>query len=672
MALDRGLRAPRRPADAPRSSAATGASTGSAFPRFDSGACFAALARHGGERPLDASARRASSAAPGGATAGHARPRDRARDRRGRRAAHRLHAAARRRSPTSCASSRASAGGCEMRMELVMRFDYGSIVPWVRNVDGTLIAIAGPGARPLRTPVELEGAQPAHVRRRSRCARATSAVRPDLVAVARALRRSRRRRGGARRTPWRCWQEWSERCTDEGPLARGRRRSLHHAEGAHLRADRRDRRRADDVAPRGARRRPELGLPLLLAARRDAHAARVHPRRLHRRRRAHGATGCCARSPARPTTSRSCTASPASGGSPSSSCPGSPGYEGSRPVRIGNGAVEQLQLDVYGEVIDALYLARRQGLAASDDAWALARKTFDWLESNWQEPDEGIWEVRGPRRHFTHSKVMAWVAFDRAVKTVEQLDREGPIDRWRAPDGRSGRTILARASTPSVGAFVQYFGSDRLDASLLLIPLVGFLPRTTRVSSARSRRSSATSCATASSSATARTRRTSTSTGCRRARACSCRARSGSPRCSRSRGALDEAVELYERLLSLRNDLGLHLRGVRPGARAARRQLPAGVHAPRRSSRPPSRSRKSQGRKLRAVPRLAAAYSAAAEGVRPRERRPDGVVLGDLAGERAERLELRDEDVAVLADALEAAAREDERLGAHDVARCRS
>src|SRR6185503_8825456 len=95
------------------------------------------------------------------------------------------------------------------------------------------------------------------------------------------------------------------------------------------------------------------------------------------------------------------------------------GYEGSRPVRIGNGASGQRQLDVYGEVVDAFYQARRQGLPASDDAWRLTGKVFDWLESSWREPDEGIWEVRGPRRHFTHSKVMAWVAFDRAVKTIE-------------------------------------------------------------------------------------------------------------------------------------------------------------------------------------------------------------------------------------------------------------
>jgi GH15 family glucan-1,4-alpha-glucosidase len=151
------------------------------------------------------------------------------------------------------------------------------------------------------------------------------------------------------------------------------------------------------------------------------------------------------------------------------------GYEGSRPVRVGNGAAHQLQLDVYGEIVDALYQARKQGLGASDDAWKLARHTFDWLESGWRQEDEGIWEVRGPRRHFTHSKVMAWVAFDRAVKSVEKLDRDGPVERWKAARKAIKDEVLREGYNAELGSFVQYFGSDRLDASCLLIPLVGFL-----------------------------------------------------------------------------------------------------------------------------------------------------------------------------------------------------
>ena len=155
------------------------------------------------------------------------------------------------------------------------------------------------------------------------------------------------------------------------------------------------------------------------------------------------------------------------------------GYEGSRPVRIGNGASDQLQLDVYGEVVDALYQARVKGLGASDDAWALATQDLRVAgDRAGSQEDEGIWEVRGPRRHFTHSKVMAWVAFDRAVKSVEKLGRDGPVDRWRAHARAIREDVLANGYNADLGSFVQYYGSDRLDASLLLIPLVGFLPAT--------------------------------------------------------------------------------------------------------------------------------------------------------------------------------------------------
>jgi GH15 family glucan-1,4-alpha-glucosidase len=147
-------------------------------------------------------------------------------------------------------------------------------------------------------------------------------------------------------------------------------------------------------------------------------------------------------------------------------------------VRIGNAASAQRQLDVYGEVADAFYQARRRGLVPSDDAWGLTNKLFEWLESGWHEPDEGIWEVRGPKRHFTHSKVMAWVAFDRAVKMVEELGREGPVDRWRAAREDIRDEVLRQGYDAGRGAFVQYYGTDRLDASLLMIPLVGFLPPT--------------------------------------------------------------------------------------------------------------------------------------------------------------------------------------------------
>jgi len=153
-----------------------------------------------------------------------------------------------------------------------------------------------------------------------------------------------------------------------------------------------------------------------------------------------------------------------------------PGYERSTPVRIGNAASQQRQLDVYGEVLDALYHARLSGLEPSKDAWALIRKLLQWLEKGWREPDEGIWEVRGPRRHFTHSKVMAWVAFDRAIRMIEEDGLGGPVDRWRALREEIHDEVCREGLSEKLGAFTQSYGLDRLDASLLMIPLVGFLP----------------------------------------------------------------------------------------------------------------------------------------------------------------------------------------------------
>jgi GH15 family glucan-1,4-alpha-glucosidase len=153
-----------------------------------------------------------------------------------------------------------------------------------------------------------------------------------------------------------------------------------------------------------------------------------------------------------------------------------PGYEGSSPVRIGNAAAGQLQLDVYGEVLDALHQARRMGLDQSADAWAIQKVLCDWLESNWQSPDDGIWEMRGKRSQYTHSKVMAWVAFDRAVKAVEQHGMTGPVDRWQRARDAVHRDACDNGFDARAGAFTQSYGSSVLDASLLLIPSVGFLP----------------------------------------------------------------------------------------------------------------------------------------------------------------------------------------------------
>jgi GH15 family glucan-1,4-alpha-glucosidase len=152
------------------------------------------------------------------------------------------------------------------------------------------------------------------------------------------------------------------------------------------------------------------------------------------------------------------------------------GYEGSRPVRVGNGASDQFQLDVYGEVMDVLHQARRRHIEPDDQSWALQRVLLADLEQRWHEPDEGIWEVRGPRRQFTHSKVLAWVAFDRGVKAVEEYGRAGNVDRWRDCRDEIKAQVLARGYNEELGSFVQSYDSERVDASLLTLPLYGFLP----------------------------------------------------------------------------------------------------------------------------------------------------------------------------------------------------
>ena len=233
------------------------------------------------------------------------------------------------------------------------------------------------------------------------------------------------------------------------------------------------------------------------------------------------------------------------------------GYEGSRPVRIGNAASGQLQLDVYGEVADALYHARQAGIGASPDAWALNKKLLEWLEDGWRQPDEGIWEVRGPRRHFVHSKVMAWVAFDRAVRSVEEYEREGPVDRWRQLRDEIHGDVCREGFSEKLGAFTQSYGMDRLDASLLMVPLVGFLPaddeRVVGTVAAIERE-------LVEDGLVARYRADEENTGV-----------DGLPPgeatflpCSFwlaqvyvMQGRMDEAETLFERLLGLRNDLGL-------------------------------------------------------------------------------------------------------------------
>jgi GH15 family glucan-1,4-alpha-glucosidase len=153
-----------------------------------------------------------------------------------------------------------------------------------------------------------------------------------------------------------------------------------------------------------------------------------------------------------------------------------PGYEKSAPVRVGNAASRQFQLDVYGEVMDTLHLARRADMTPHADAWQVQVAILEFLESHWERPDEGLWEVRGPPQHFVHSKMMAWVAFDRVIRDAEEYGFEGPLERWRATRDAIHAQVCERGYDAALGAFVQHYGAKSLDASVLLMPQVGFLP----------------------------------------------------------------------------------------------------------------------------------------------------------------------------------------------------
>ncbi len=235
-----------------------------------------------------------------------------------------------------------------------------------------------------------------------------------------------------------------------------------------------------------------------------------------------------------------------------------PGYERSAPVRIGNAAADQRQLDVYGEVIDALHLSVRSGLPVRRHSWSLQRMLLDFVEKHWEEPDNGLWEVRGPRRHFVHSKVMAWVAFDRAVDMVENGPAAGPADRWRKVRDRIRREVCEHGYDPARGAFTQYYGGTGLDAAVLLIPELGFLPPDDpRVTSTVNviKRELVTD---------GLVRRYSLTEGGQSAVDGLSGSEGAFLACSfwlanalELTGQRDEAVELFEKLLSLRNDVGL-------------------------------------------------------------------------------------------------------------------
>ncbi|MGH9026586.1 MAG: glycoside hydrolase family 15 protein [Acidimicrobiia bacterium] len=367
-------------------------------------------------------------------------------------------------------------GRVPMRMELIARFDYGHVVPWVRSGNGNELMVAGPNGLSLTTPVQTHGENlttvadftvpeghtvpfvlswfPSH----ARPPRATDA----LKAV-------------ERTTGY--WKRWSARMKYRGAWAEMVNRSAITL-------------KALTYAPTGGIvAAPTCSLPEWIGGARNwdyrfcwlrdatltltalMGAGYVEEAKAWREWLLRAVAG----DPAKlqimygPAGERRLT---------EYEVPWLSGYENSVPVRVGNAASEQFQLDVYGEVLNTLYGARAVGLQPDANVWEIERALLGFVEDAWRKPDDGIWEVRGGQQHFTHSKVMAWVAFDRAARSVEEFGLDGSANDWRKIADEIKAEVLAKGYDEEKRAFVQHYGSTELDASLLMIPLVGFLPAT--------------------------------------------------------------------------------------------------------------------------------------------------------------------------------------------------
>ncbi|MHB1963271.1 MAG: glycoside hydrolase family 15 protein [Acidimicrobiales bacterium] len=367
------------------------------------------------------------------------------------------------------------AGEVPMRMELSVRFDYGEAVPWVTRHDGLLTAIAGPDAVAVwsRAPMHGENlrtvaewtAQPGQVMPFQLCWYASHQPPPVPTNPFYAVEITRA-----------CWEAWSSLCTFEGEYRDAVLRSLITL-------------KALTYEPTGGIvAAATTSLPETVGGNRnwDYRFCWLRDATLTLESLMRG--GYHAEAMAWRDWLLRATAGDVSKLQIMYGASGErrldewevdwlPGYEGSVPVRIGNAAAGQYQLDVYGEVMSALFTAAQVDGVHSRAIWDLQRNLVEFLEDGWKLPDDGIWEVRGPRRHFTHSKVMAWVAVDRAVRTMEEFpELEGPIDRWRALREEIHREVVEKGFNRDKGAFTQYYGSDQLDASILMMPLVGFLP----------------------------------------------------------------------------------------------------------------------------------------------------------------------------------------------------
>ena len=366
-------------------------------------------------------------------------------------------------------------GTVAMRTELVIRFDYGQSVPWVKRTDnGDLLAISGPDMIVLRTPVKVRGEHMTTVGEFTVSAGETVPFvlmyvpsylpAPDPVDAEDALRQTQQ-----------FWEQWSSVHENTGPYASSVVRSLITLKALTY------------VPTGGIVAAPTTSLPEQIGGPRNWDYRFCWLRDATLTLLAFMNSGYYDEARAwRDWLLR------AAAGSPSQiqimyglagekrlaewEVPWLAGYEGSKPVRIGNAAADQLQLDVFGEVLDAMHQGRVGGLQSLAEAWDFQRVLVSHLEEIWPSADEGIWEVRGGRQHFTYSKMMAWVAVDRTIKSAEAFGLEGPIDHWRKLRAQIHAEVCEKAFNPKLGAFVQAYGSEHLDASALLIPVVGFLP----------------------------------------------------------------------------------------------------------------------------------------------------------------------------------------------------
>jgi GH15 family glucan-1,4-alpha-glucosidase len=365
-------------------------------------------------------------------------------------------------------------GQVAMELELVIRTEYGSQIPWVRKLGNGITAVNGPDGFVVRSDVPLHGRNFRTVGKFTVSAgQAVSFAMtwfpshhhpPPPIDAAHLL---------AATESW--WRRWSAHCTDTGPWREAAIRSLITL-------------KALTYAPTGGMVAAlTTSLPEQLGESRNWDYRYCWPRDSAFTLVALLEGGFIAEARAfRDWLLRAIAGHPAQiqpiygvGGEhwlSESELPWLPGYENSRPVRIGNEAYAQRQLDIYGEVMAAMYLARKKGVPPDDTAWRVEEALMKNLESIWREPDEGIWEIRNVRRHFTYSKMMAWVAADRAVKTIEEFGADGMLERWRTLRDTIHDDVCRNGFSESQNAFVQSYGSQELDASVLMMPLVGFLP----------------------------------------------------------------------------------------------------------------------------------------------------------------------------------------------------